>query len=114
MKLPKFSYKGYVRHLRRQNIHIQRLHAVVFASVITGMTAFLILYYDYGFFHDVYVQKNTDTEVTESAPSPTDTFSNLMTEARKRFGSIGASGADLLEGTDTYINNSTSTGTTTP
>lgn len=104
--LPKFSYRGYVRHLRRQNIHIQRLHALVFASIITGMTAFLILYYDYGFFHDVYVQKNNDIEVvqTASAPSPTETFSSFMSEAKKRFSGIGESGADLLLGKDVYVN----------
>lgn len=110
-KIPKLSYRGYVRHLRRQNIHIQRLHALVFASVITGMTAFLILYYDYGFFHDVYVQKNNDLESVEtvSAPSPTETFSTFMSEAKKRFSGMGESSADLLEGKETYINTSTST-----
>ena len=110
-KIPKLSYKGYVRYLRKQSIHIQQLHAVVFASIITGMTAFLILYYDYGFFHDVYVQKDDTitSDLVEQAPSPTDTFSGFISEAKTRFGAIGVSGADLLYGKDVYINNSTST-----
>lgn len=110
-KIPRLSYKGYVLYLRKQNIHIQRLHAIVFASVITGMTAFLILYYDYGFFHDVYVQKDADMQVITGADvsSQTDTLAGFFSEAKKRFSAIGAGSAGILQGKDTYINNSSTT-----
>lgn len=109
--LPKLSYKGYVRHLRRQSVHVQRLHALVFASLLTGTVAFVILYYDYGFFHDVYVKKDTSalTDETASAPSPAKTFSELFQEAKMRFSDIGKDSAGLLYGTETYTNTSTST-----
>lgn len=102
----RFSYKAYVKYLRRQSVYMQQLHALVFASVITFMVAFLILYYDYGYFHDIYVQKDDTIEVvqTEKAPSPTEALSGFITEAKSRFGAIGASGADLLYGKDVYVN----------
>ncbi|MEI6810761.1 MAG: hypothetical protein WCK60_01770 [Candidatus Nomurabacteria bacterium] len=112
-KIPKFTYRGYVLHLRRQDIRIQQLHALVFAGAITGLLAFLILYYDYGYFHDVYVQKDIDSVVVEKttepvpAPSPTETISSFFSEAKTRFGEIGKSGSSLLYGKDVYINNNT-------
>ena len=107
-KIPNFTYRGYVRHLRRQDIRIQQLHALVFAGAITGLLAFLILYYDYGYFHDVYVQKEVEIveiKTSELAPSPTETISSFFSEAKTRFGEIGKSGSSLLYGKDVYINN---------
>lgn len=108
-KFPNFTYRGYVLHLRRQDIRIQQLHALVFAGAVTGLLAFLILYYDYGYFHDVYVQKETDSIVvgkdSELAPSPTETVSSFFSEAKTRFSEIGKSGSSLLYGKDVYINN---------
>jgi len=107
-KLPNFTYRGYVLHLRRQDIRIQQLHALVFAGAITALMAFLILYYDYGYFHDVYVQKETESLVVEKtsepAPSPTETISSFFSEAKTRFSEIGKSGSSLLYGKDVYVN----------
>lgn len=109
LKLPNFTYRGYVRHLRRQNIHVQQLHALIFAGAITALMAFLILYYDYGYFHDVYVQKDAEVVVekvaTVPAPSPVQTISSFFSEAKTRFGEIGKSGSSLLYGKDVYVNN---------
>lgn len=108
-KLPNFTYVGYVRHLRRQDIRVQQLHAFVFASIITGLLAFLILYYDYGYFHDVYVKKDIESVVvvdnTDTAPSPIESMSSFFSEAKTRFSEIGKSGSSLLYGKDVYINN---------
>ena len=108
-KIPKFTYRGYVLHLRRQDIRIQQLHALVFAGAITGLLAFLILYYDYGYFHDVYVQPDDTSMIVEKtsepAPSPTEAVSSFLSEAKTRFGEIGKSGSSLLYGKDVYINN---------
>lgn len=110
-KFPKFTYRGYVRHLRRQDIRIQQLHAIVFAGAITGLLAFLILYYDYGYFHDVYVQPDVNSVIVEKtsepAPSPMETISSFFSEAKTRFSEIGKSGSSLLYGKDVYINNNT-------
>jgi len=107
IRIPKLSYKGYVRHLRKQSVHVQHLHAFVFAAVITGITAFLILYYDYGLFHDVYVKE--EAIVVEEKRSVGETFSNFFGEAKRRFSIIGEGGFNLLEGKETYVNSSTST-----
>jgi hypothetical protein len=109
-KLPKLSYKGYVRYLRKQSIYMQQLHALVFAATITGVTAFLILYYDYGFFHDVYIQKSASAEEqTADIPSPMEAFTSFLSEAKGRFESIGQGGSGFLEGKATYVNTNAGT-----
>ena len=105
----KLSLRGYVRHVRRQNKHIQHMHAFVFASVITGVVVGLILYYDYGFWHDVYVNTENTTPIAgdtlnDKGESPLESFSRLFQEAKLRLGEVGNSGQMLLEGTEVYRN----------
>lgn len=105
----KLSLRGYIRHVRRQNKHIQHLHAFVFASVITGIVVGFILYYDYGFWHDVYVNTENTAVVSEGSlqeegESPLESFSRLLEEAKLRLGEVGNSGQMLLEGTEVYSN----------
>lgn len=109
--LPKFSYTNYVRYLRKQGTHIQHIHAFAFAAIITGITAFLILYYDYGLFHDVYVSDEAQKEIDmlAEAPTPGETFTSFWGEVRERFSSIGEGGVQLLEGKDVYTNTSSTT-----
>lgn len=104
----RFSYRAYVLHVRKQSPRVQQLHAFVFASVITGITAFLILYYDYGFFHDKYTRKEESSleEIhTDPLPSPTSALGNFFGEVKYRFGALGSGSADLLHGKDVYKNN---------
>lgn len=113
MNMSKFSYKNYVRYLRRQSLYVQEIHALVFAASITLVVAGCILYYDYGFWHDVYVRTEgmdvvtVDTvkqEALLSDESPGEMISGFFSEAKTRFGSLGKEGVSLLQGKEVYTN----------
>jgi hypothetical protein len=95
----------YVRHMRKQSRHMQHAHAFVFAGVITGAIAIFILYGSYGFWHERYVAEDPalDSEGVPFDPeSPSEALMGFFEEAKERFGSIRASGSELLEGKETY------------
>ena len=99
-----WSLKGYIKYLRKQNKHIQRVHAVLFAGIITAFIAFFILYTDYGFWHERYNRQDdvVATTTPDVPESPSEAISHFFSEARFRFSSIGSSTASLLEGKDIY------------
>jgi hypothetical protein len=101
--LKNFTIGHYLRHVRRQSKHVQHLHAVVFAGLITALITSVILYTDYGFWHETY---KADSLVAEEASFKAETesrsFGEFLREAKARFGSIGTAGANLLEGKETY------------
>lgn len=103
MKLENFTIRHYIRHVRKQSKHIQHVHAFVFAAVITGAIAAVILYTDYGFWHETY--RADDIVVTEAPfdpESPGESMFKFWQEAKERFGSIGDSEGSLLEGKEVY------------
>ena len=106
--LKNLSLRHYLRHVRRQNSHIQHVHAFAFAGIITALIAAFILYTDYGFWHERYqandglvVVDDPNTMSFDSA-APASSFGNFWAEAKARFTSIGSSSANLLEGKETY------------
>ncbi|MDB5260080.1 MAG: hypothetical protein JWN37_311 [Candidatus Nomurabacteria bacterium] len=98
----------YVRHIRRQSKHMQHMHAFIFAGIITAIVAGIILYTDYGFWHETYIGESAPAVTQETAAPPGEVFSNFWSEARSQFSNIGSSTASLIEGKETYQ----STGTT--
>lgn len=94
--------------MRRQSEHVQRVHAFIFAGAITASIASVILYTDYGFWHEKYDRNNdlivegviTSPKVAPEPPS--EMFSRFWNEARTQFGNIGQSGASMLEGKEIY------------
>ena len=102
--LKNLTLRHYLRHVRKQNKHIQHVHAFVFAGAVTAIIAGFILYADYGFWHETYVREDLVAATPEpfTPESPSESFGRFWQEARERFGSIGSAGADLLEGKETY------------
>ncbi len=104
------SLSNYIAFLRRQPEHIQYVYAAVFAGSITFLIAIVILYVDYGFWHERYIRdKESSSELTvidsqkaKTPESPMKTFSNFLGEARARFGSITVTSKDLFSGKEVY------------
>lgn len=99
--LPNLSYRAYVRYLRRQRFEVQRMHAFIFAGTITGIIAVCILYYDYGFWHDVYVQP---AEPVIEEQSSGDSLDSFIGEIHRRWTVLGKEGKMLLEGKEVIHN----------
>lgn len=100
--------KSYLKYIRRQSKHIQHIHAFIFAGSITFVIAAVILYYDYGFWHEHY---NRDTDVVAATStssdlglneSPLDALSRFFKEAKNQFNSITSTSGGILEGRESY------------
>jgi hypothetical protein len=93
---------------------MQHVYAFMFASLITGLIATYILYYDYGFWHDHYTKNNSLEVVTKGdiatstvvPKSPFEIFSDFVEEAKKRSSAISFDTGKLLQGKETYIKES--------
>lgn len=106
------STHHYIVILRRQPAHIQHMYAALFAGTITMLFAVIILYFDYGFWHEKYSRNEIGIEVysatstdndTVIVSSPSDMIGNFVKEARDKLHGISNGKADILEGKDTYI-----------
>lgn len=108
LHLKNFTLKHYLRHVRRQNKHIQHLHALAFAGIITALIAGVILYADYGFWHETYRSDDLLVEMEEQAAQQSEdkSFGNFLMEAKARFNSIGSAGAGFFEGKESYTKDS--------
>ncbi len=87
---------------------MQHVYSAVIAGSITAMIAGVILYTDYGFWHERYISDDlvvvsTSTEAVEPE-SPTEMLSRFFDEARVQLKSINESKQDLLKGKETYVN----------
>lgn len=106
-----FSIKNYLTFLRKQPEHLQHVYAVTFASAITLIIAAVILYVDYGFWHERYdrneVVKVTDTkERTDqmvTIQSPGAMISSFFKEASIQMDAINTKGAPFLSGKDEFV-----------
>ncbi|MEN9338086.1 MAG: hypothetical protein RIQ41_400 [Candidatus Parcubacteria bacterium] len=98
-----FTIKNYIRYLRHQHKNIQHIHAFVFASVVTGALAGIVLYSSYGFWHERYsASQQEEDSIVSQMPSPTESFSSFWQEAAKRIEGIGKASSGLLEGSAEY------------
>ena len=102
------SLTHYIEFLKKQPEHVQHVYAVIFAGSITALIAFVILYVDYGFWHERYIREdmsavNTTISAQEEKPeSPSTMFSRFFGEARDRLKEIEMPSADTFKGTETY------------
>jgi hypothetical protein len=84
------------------------LHAFVFAGTITFVIAAVVLYYDYGFWHEHYSRGNDDVVVASSTSnqglneSPFDALSRFFGEARDQFKGVASSSTSIFEGKESY------------
>lgn len=106
------SLTHYIEFLRRQPEHAQHVYAVIFAGSITALIAFVILYVDYGFWHERYVREDSlvvsaTISAQEKAPeSPSVMFSRFFSEAKDRLRDIKMPDKNTLQGTETYTSDS--------
>lgn len=107
------SLKLYIAFLRRQPKHMQHVYAFIFAGSVTALIASIILYVDYGFWHERYVRKDeiiiaSSTEIiskpTPIPESPIEMLSRFIGEAKVQFDSISSGGQELLKGKEIYSN----------
>jgi hypothetical protein len=103
-----FSLKHYISLLRRQSKHMQHVYAFIFAGTITALIAAVILYTDYGFWHDRYIRDDSALVVKSTTPmeSPSKALSNFWSEAYEKFHAIGSVSGSLLEGKEVYVKDS--------
>ena len=94
--------------LRRQPAHMQKVYSAIIAGTITAAIAAVILYVDYGFWHEKYLSDKIVAQIastTEAQPeSPSEMFSRFVQDARTQFSAINTSGKEMLEGKEIYTN----------
>jgi hypothetical protein len=102
--LKNLTFGHYIKYMRRQSKHVQHLHAIAFAGLITIAIACVLMYTEYGFWHETYRADTliADETGTTTAEPPNASLPNFFREAAARFHSIGSSSANLLEGKETY------------
>lgn len=92
--------------LRRQSTHMQHVYSAVIAGIITTTIAGIILYVDYGFWHEKYVSEDliVNTTATATPESPSEMLSRFMSEAKVQLNNINTSRQELLKGEEIYVN----------
>lgn len=91
---------------------MQHVYALTFASLVTGLMAAFILYYDYGFWRDTYSRNEVvvseqagdgaSKEATVETLSPKDMLGSFLEEAGARYRALATSSKDLLNGKEEY------------
>ena len=85
---------------------MQHVYAVVFSAILTSITASLVLYYDYGFWHEKYTRTEDTHQVSNSqnvtVQSPGQMLGSFFQEANARFKSINTSTSSMLNGKEVY------------
>ena len=112
----KISFRHFLAFLRRQPRHMQHMYALAIAAISTGIVAAIILYADYGFWHEQYIAQDllSSTTTPITLESPSEMIGRFWNDARTQFGGVRELGASLLQGTDTYYQGDNSATTTSP
>ena len=104
----KSAFERYLDVLRRQPEHMQHIYAVLFAAGITILLASLLLYSEYGFWHERY-QRSDSVAETISEPSldvasksPLDMAAIFFKDAQDQLSKVKTSSQGLLDGKDVY------------
>jgi hypothetical protein len=108
------SVKHWLAFLRRQPKHMQHVYAVVFSAVITSLLASVILYYDYGFWHERYSRSDSlitqvKSDEIKNTQSPGELMGGFLKEAKEKVGSINTNPSSLLQTKEVYTKDATST-----
>ncbi len=93
---------------------MQHVYAVTFSAIITSFFASIILYYDYGFWHERY--SRTDSLVIQAKPdevtktqSPGELMGSFLKEVKEKVGVLQASSSNILQNKEVYTKDATST-----
>ena len=104
------SLTHYIEFLKKQSRHAQHVYGVIFAGTITALVASVILYEDYGFWHEKYrsgdalVINESQTGVREQPESPKEMLARFFEETKEQFGKINTPSKDLFNGKEVYRN----------
>ena len=108
---------GYIRHLRKQSAHNQRIHAFSISGLVTIILTMFWLHFHYGFWssgnQDVYSQNQTYEvrELSGSGGSSTenDALANPITvlkdffkNAKERIDNVPLDFSSVISGTKTF------------
>lgn len=99
---------SYIRHLRRQSVHNQRIHAFSISGVITIIITVLWLHFYYGFWssvdQEVYVdnQSYEVRELTDGSSSPTKVLGNFFDEAKRRMNEVSFDFSSIISDKETF------------
>lgn len=76
----------------------------MFAGGITVLLAFFILYFDYGFWRERYNSNEViiKEKIEDGSKSPTEMFSQFISEVGSKIDTAKSGGNALLEGRDSY------------
>lgn len=107
------SIQHYLVVLRRAPVHMQHVYAVFFAGVVTAALASVILYFDYGFWHDTYsrteiVEKRNTVDQVVVIHSPSEMIEDFFKEASDKIKTIQVSSSSLPTGKENYMRGSNS------
>lgn len=81
------------------------MHALVFAGSITTLLLIVVLYSQYGFWHEKYVRQDSVlVDDPLEVESPASFFSKFFEEASVRFSNVKDNAGTFLEGKDSYSN----------
>ena len=106
-----FSLRHYLSVMRRAPKHMKHVYSFVFASAVTLLLVCIILYVDYGFWHDKYDSSQdltaVGTNTRETKPeSPGAMTGRFWAEIESKWASVNQEGANigksLFESKDTY------------
>ena len=87
---------------------MQHVYAIVFSGAITVFIASVILYVDYGFWHEKYSRDDdlivveAQKEDKESTESPSEMISSFFNEAKVQFSKINTTGRSAFDGKEVY------------
>ena len=117
--MKKFFY-NYLKHLRKQPEHAQRVHAFSISGLITVIFVFLWLHFHYGFWsyasEEVYSQdqnyevrdlsnigsSSSNVIGEEGIASPKEVFKNFFEDIRDRINNIPTSFSGVISDTKTF------------
>ena len=71
--------KSYINYVKRQNKHVQDIHAMLFGGIITILLTCIWLQYEYGVFYPQYKRLPDNISTTQVSDS-TSTNSNTTTK----------------------------------
>ena len=86
---------------------MQHVYAAIFAGSITFLLTAVILYFDYGFWHEKYrrdevLETKSALDPMGTVQSPGEMIGSFFKEASIKLKEINLSGTNLLEGKDVY------------
>ena len=75
--------KSYINYVKRQNKHVQDIHAMLFGGIITILLTCIWLQYEYGIFYPQYkrLPDNTpSTQISNSTSTNSNTYNSSTTK----------------------------------